>query len=49
MSSSPLARSTISVKDVLVSVNGRDVINEEFEDVIDFIDMIRCVYTSSWE
>ena len=39
--SSPLAKSTVTVGDVLVSVNGRDVMYEELEDVIDFIHMIK--------
>jgi hypothetical protein len=38
---SPLAKSTVNVGDYLVAVNGRDVIYEEFEDVIEFIRMIK--------
>lgn len=44
--SSPLARSTVRVGDVLVAVNNRDVIREEFEDVVEFIDMIRYLFTN---
>lgn len=39
--SSPLAKSTVSIGDILVAVNARDVIYEELEDVIEFIHMIK--------
>ena len=42
--SSPLAKSTVSIGDILVAVNGRDVIYEELEDVIEFIHMIKYAF-----
>jgi hypothetical protein len=40
---SPLAKMTMRVGDILISVNNRDVIYEDLEDIVAFIDMIRCV------
>jgi hypothetical protein len=41
---SSLAKMTMRVGDILISVNNRDVIYEDLEDIIAFIDMIRCAF-----
>ena len=38
-----IVRKVVSVGDVLVAVNNHQMLNEEFSDIVTFLEMLRCV------